>query len=65
MVMKRQVYRHLMMPLGEAMRETRGLMDESFKRADFREGVRSFVEKRPPRFSRLRVEDDVLPPQSE
>ncbi len=53
MVMKQQVYRHLMQPLGEAMRETNVLMDESLKRADFKEGVASFVERRPPRFPRV------------
>ncbi len=53
MVMKQQVYRHLMQPLGEAMRETNVLMDESLNRADFKEGVASFVERRPPRFPRV------------
>lgn len=53
MVMKQQVYRHLMQPLGEAMRETNRLMTESLQRADFKEGVASFVEKRPPRFPRI------------
>ncbi len=53
MVMKQQVYRHLMQPLGESMRETNRLMDESLKRPDFSEGVKSFVERRPPRFERL------------
>ncbi len=54
MVMKQQVYRHLMQPLGDAMRETNRLMDESLKRPDFTEGVRSFVERRKPKFERLR-----------
>lgn len=53
MVMKQQVYRQLMMPLGPAMAETNRLMDESLERADFREGVRSYLEQRPPRFKRL------------
>lgn len=53
MVMKQQVYRHLMLPLGEAMRESNRLMAESLQRPDFKEGVASFVERRPPRFQRL------------
>ncbi len=54
MIMKQQVYRHLMMPLGEAMVETERLMRESLERPDFREGVRSFIEQRPPRFERIK-----------
>lgn len=57
MVMKQQVYRHLNMPLGEAMKETNALMAESLSRSDFREGVRSFIEKRPPEFARLEIAD--------
>ena len=56
MVMKQQIYRHLNMPLGEAMRETNQLMAESLARDDFREGVRSYIEKRPPTFSRIKVD---------
>jgi len=52
-VIKAQVYRHLNMPLGEAMRETNAWMDESLQREDFREGVRSYIEKRPPQFKRV------------
>lgn len=52
-VIKAQVYRHLNMPLGEAMRETNAWMDESLQRDDFREGVRSYIEKRPPQFKRV------------
>jgi enoyl-CoA hydratase/carnithine racemase len=55
MVMKQQVYKHLNMPLGDAMRDTNKLMAESLKRDDFREGVRSFMEKRPPKFKPLQV----------
>ena len=55
MVMKQQVYRHLNMPLGEAMRDTNKLMAESLKRDDFREGVRSFMERRPPQFKPLQT----------
>jgi len=53
MVIKQQVYRQLMMPLGPAMAETERLMTESLGRADFREGVRSFLEERPPAFARI------------
>ncbi|HZM41275.1 MAG TPA: hypothetical protein VFB94_19290, partial [Acidimicrobiales bacterium] len=52
-VMKRQVYQQVHAGLLPAEREARGLMVESFSRPDFREGVRSFTEKRPPRFERL------------
>jgi enoyl-CoA hydratase/carnithine racemase len=53
MIMKQQVYRHLMQPLGEAMDESNRLMAESLVRPDFKEGVASFLEKRPPRFGRI------------
>ena len=52
-VIKAQVYRHLNMPLGEAVLETNDLMAVSLEKDDFREGVRSFIEKRPPNFSRV------------
>ena len=52
-VMKAQVYRHLNMPLGEAMQETNEWMAASLKREDFKEGVRSFIERRPPQFKRV------------
>jgi enoyl-CoA hydratase/carnithine racemase len=55
MLMKQQVYRHLMLPLGEAMRDSNRLMAESLRRPDFKEGVASFVEKRPPLFERIRL----------
>lgn len=55
-VMKAQVYRHLNASLGDAMQETNSWMDESLKRADFKEGVRSFIERRPPNFDRVKVE---------
>jgi enoyl-CoA hydratase/carnithine racemase len=53
MIMKRQVYRHLNMPLGEAMIETDKLMLESLARDDFKEGVASYMELRPPNFDKL------------
>ncbi len=56
-VMKRQVYGQLHSSrhagLGDAERESQALMLESFARPDFREGVRSFIEKRDPAFSRI------------
>ena len=55
-VIKQQVYRHLSASLGEAARESIELMAESLKRPDFREGVLSYIEKRPPKFTRLSSE---------
>ena len=55
MIMKQQVYKHLMASLGEAMADSNELMAESLKRSDFKEGVDSFLEKRPPRFERIKV----------
>ncbi len=52
-IIKQQVYRHLMMDTGDALRESNELMAESLGREDFKEGVASFVERRPPRFRRL------------
>lgn len=49
-IMKQQVYTHPQMPLDEALDESIRLMEESLRRPDFREGVASFVEKRPPDF---------------
>ena len=56
MMMKRQVYRHLNAELGPAMQETNRWMEESLERDDFGEGVRSFVEKRAPKFTTLKIE---------
>ena len=52
-VIKAQVYRHLNMPLHDAMVETNEWMAASLKREDFKEGVRSFMERRPPSFKRV------------
>ena len=56
-VMKAQIYRHMNMQLGDAMRETNDWMAASLQRDDFREGVRSFIEKRPPNFERVKAGD--------
>jgi enoyl-CoA hydratase/carnithine racemase len=50
-VMKRQVYDDLGRGLGASQAVAERLMLESFARPDFSEGVRSFLEKRPPRFA--------------
>lgn len=50
-VIKSQVWTHLEMPMAEALHETNTLMARSLKRPDFKEGVASFVEKRPPNFT--------------
>ena len=47
---KRQIYTHPMLPIGDALADANRLMHESFRRPDFAEGVASFVEKRPPAF---------------
>ncbi len=52
-VMKRQVYEQLHAGLGPAERDAQRLMVASFGRPDFKEGVTSFVEKRPPQFPRI------------
>ncbi len=57
-VMKHQVYNHPMMPLSEAMTESNRFMRESLGRPDFKEGVSSFVEKRPPNFAPYKPEGD-------
>jgi enoyl-CoA hydratase/carnithine racemase len=53
MIMKQQVYKHLIASLEESYRESDALMEASLERDDFREGVESFLERRPPRFERI------------
>ena len=54
-VMKRQVWENLEKDLDPALSESIALMRESFDRPDFKEGVQSFLEKRPPKFARLKI----------
>lgn len=50
---KAQVYRHLNMELGDAMRESNAWMEASLETEDVKEGVSSFVERRAPNFRRV------------
>lgn len=55
MLIKQQVYKHLDRDFSAAMEETVRLMNESLERADFREGVRSYIERRPAQFARISI----------
>lgn len=52
---KHQVYKHVDASLGDPMRESLRLMEESLTRDDFTEGVASCVDERAPRFERIKV----------
>jgi enoyl-CoA hydratase/carnithine racemase len=52
-MMKRQVYGDYERTLSESLDEANRLMAESFSGPDFGEGVRSFMERRPPQFMPL------------
>jgi enoyl-CoA hydratase/carnithine racemase len=54
---KHQVYADLEQSLAESSADALVQMEGSFERPDFREGVESFVERRPPRFPPLSEPD--------
>ena len=53
-VIKAQLYSHSGIALEPAIHETDRLMDDALAHPDAAEGVKSFVERRPPRFARLK-----------
>ena len=54
MMMKKQIYQHLNQDLGPSNTESTTWMDESLKRDDFKEGIKSFLEKRSPNFEKIK-----------
>lgn len=52
-IMKRQIYEDLSENLAHANKKSLELMLESFGRPDFKEGVKSFLQKRAPKFQRI------------
>ena len=56
-IMKRQVYEHFHQGLGAAEQHAYQLMVDSLYQSDFKEGVQSFVDKRPPKLPAHRCAD--------
>ncbi len=52
-IMKQQVYTQPQMSVDDALAESNSMMVASLRRSDFKEGVASFLEKRPPAFAPL------------
>jgi enoyl-CoA hydratase/carnithine racemase len=53
-VMKQQLYGHALVDVDAALKESNRLMRESLGREDFKEGVQSYIQKRPPLFAPLK-----------
>jgi enoyl-CoA hydratase/carnithine racemase len=53
-VIKSQIYRHWSLAMEPAIGDADALMTQALKHPDATEGVRSFVERRPPRFARIK-----------
>ena len=58
-VIKHQVWSHFDQTLGDSLAETNELMARSLRRADFKEGVASFVDKRMPNFVAVTTADAI------
>lgn len=58
-IIKQQVYHHPLLSLDDAMAASNRLMAASLKRPDFKEGVSSFLEKRPPSFTPVTEPPDL------
>ena len=63
-VTKYQLAHHWDLTLDDARRETAELVEQVHRTPDFTEGVRSFVEKRPPRFEPFSAGPGMPPPIS-
>mmetsp|Transcript_56215 Transcript_56215/g.130971 ORF Transcript_56215/g.130971 Transcript_56215/m.130971 type:complete len:304 (-) Transcript_56215:84-995(-) len=50
-VLKQQLLRHYAMPMDQVLRESNRLMMDSFRHPEHKEGVRSYLEKRSPKFA--------------
>jgi len=59
-VLKQQLLRHYAMPLDQVILESNRLMLESFRHAEHKEGVRSYLEKRAPTFPPLNEQHGLV-----
>jgi enoyl-CoA hydratase/carnithine racemase len=58
---KQQIYRHVALDVDAALADSNRLMQATLGSNDFREGVASYLEKRPPRFAPLQVGESSKP----